>query len=73
MTYKMLSEDKLSQAGQKNLQSTDIKLFYSNRSYGFEYKKKLHKNFNLDNFFRWEAAFVGYNSIFCWTLSDVRC
>ena len=35
----MFSEGKLSQAGQKNQQSSGIKPFYSNTSYGFEYKK----------------------------------
>ena len=35
----MFSEGKLSQAGQKNQQSSCTKPFYSNTSYGFEYKK----------------------------------
>ena len=35
---KMFSEEKLSQAEQKK-QSIGIKSFYSNTSYGFEYKK----------------------------------
>ena len=42
MTYKTFSEEKLSQAGQKNNKSINIIFFYSNTSYGFEYKK-LHK------------------------------
>ena len=36
MIYKMLSEEKLSKAGKKNI---GIRSFYSNTSYGFEYKK----------------------------------
>ena len=39
MTFKMFSEGKLSQAGQRNQQSSGIKPFYSNTSYGFENKK----------------------------------
>ena len=35
----MLSEQKLSQAGQKKQQSIGIKYFYSNTSYGLEYEK----------------------------------
>ena len=35
----MFLEGKLSQAGQKNQQSSGIKSFYSNTRYGFEYKK----------------------------------
>ena len=38
MTYKMFSEEKLSQEGQKQ-QSIGIKSFNLNISYGFEYKK----------------------------------
>ena len=38
----MFSEEKLSQAGQKANKTIGKKSFYSNTSYGFEYKK-LHK------------------------------
>ena len=38
MTYKMFSEEKLFQEGQKQ-QSIGIKPFNLNISYGFEYKK----------------------------------
>ena len=34
MTYKIVSEEKLSQTGQKK-KSIDIKFFYPNTSYGF--------------------------------------
>ena len=36
--YKMSSEEKLSQTEQKK-QNIGIKSFYSNKSYGFEYKQ----------------------------------
>ena len=51
MTYKMLSEDKLSQAEQKNLPSIGIKSFYSNTSYGFEYKKNCIRTSSQTTFF----------------------
>ena len=35
----MFSEEKLSKAKEKKQQSSGIKPFYSNTSYGFEYKK----------------------------------
>ena len=104
----MFSEEKLSHAGQKNQKSIGKKFSYSNRSYGFEYKKtcisklslkifikrktRAEKaylsrmllsyktsitynffNFTPENCVHYEAVFVGHNSIFCRTLSDVRC
>ena len=39
ITYKISSEEKLSQLGQKKQQNISIKSFYSNTSYGSEYKK----------------------------------
>ena len=43
----MFSEEKLSQAGQKNQQSIGIKYFYSNTSYGLEHKKTALVNYLL--------------------------
>ena len=43
----MFSEEKLSQAREKKQQSTGIKSFYSNTSYGSEYEKTESVNYLL--------------------------
>ena len=52
MTFKMFSEGKLSQAGQKNQQSSGIKPFYSNTSYGFEYEKNCTNKLSIKMFIK---------------------
>ena len=108
MTYKTFSEEKLSQAGQKNnkalisifftqthltvlnikncISKWSIKMFIkrtarAGNAYAYRmllslkmsltYQKKI--NFMPGNCVHGEAAFVGYDSIFCRTLFDVRC
>ena len=51
-TYKMFSEEKLSQAGQKTQQSSGIKSFYSNTPYGFEYEKNCINKLSIKMFIK---------------------
>ena len=52
MTYKMFSEKKLSQSGQKNQQSIGKKSFYLNTSYGFEHIKHYISNLSIKMFIK---------------------
>ena len=48
----MISDEKLSKVGQKKQQSIGIKSFYTNTSYGFEYKKNCISKFSIKVFIK---------------------
>ena len=47
MTYKIFSEENLSQAGQENEQSIGVKSFYSSILYGLQHEKTASTNYLL--------------------------
>ena len=99
MAYRMFSEEKLSQAGQKttkywyniflvkhmvfNIKESISKLPIDKKTErerpvlteSLSFKTSVTKIFNFtpDNGVHCKAVFVGHNSIFCRTLSDVHC